>query len=676
MRQLITTQEGINDLANWLETQKLVSFDLETAAAEGWETDPRAALDPYKGRIVLILVGNEERQYIIDNRANLDLTPVQKLVESEIPKVGVNLRFDAKFVQHHFGWRPRRLVDNMIIEQNLRAGLFSADDKVSAGEIRRLTGMAALARRYLGKEINKDKELRTSFGDISVGELSQEHLDYLAGDLVYPQRILKAQTPLIKERGLSQVLKLESRLIPVLADMELQGMKLDRALWLRLYQESVAQLMHLERELNRYFGVTSYRQEDLFGAAQVTNSINYGSWQQLAKVLHKHGIPGFYENGKPQSTEAAKILLGKLEGTIPAELADLLLQYKKVAKRIESYGLNFVKLIHPVTGCIHPDFTQSTLVTGRISCSPGLQTIPKDSQYRHAFIAGDGYKMSIADASQIEARINGDLTEDWAVIKVFRENGDIYQHDGEFFYNTKIDKNTEEGKSRRNHAKVSWLGLGYGQGKAKFHRYCMVFLKQRLSRAETDFFYDKFFELHAQMKEKMDEWSADIDPEGDTPYFIDTFAEERVNVNKAFPVLRDSFLRKGRSLEEAEKRARRILANRDKVRYSTTYGGRKRFFRADYLGWWTAGRNFKIQGGAAQIQKESMVELAEFYWKNGYDAHLVNTVHDEIIVRGREDQIEDIYHHHTRIMTEVGDRYMTHVPMKVEGTISSYWTKA
>lgn len=681
MVRYVDEPSGMEELSRWLEGRKYLTLDLETGPAEKWigtEHEAKGGLDPYLSQIVLILLGTQHDQWIIDARAGLDLSPIQKILEDpNVTVIGHNLRFDYKMVRAHYGWRPNRLVDSMIAEQVIRAGVFSADENVKPGFIRGLTSLASLVRFYFGVELDKDQELRTSFWKTPVGKLSQREIDYAVGDIVWPERLFRTQKKLINERGLAQTVRLEFELIPVLAEMELNGMILDEDKWLELYQKSMVELEKCDIELDKVFGIRSYLQQDLFGSSQIVRRVNYGSHVQLAKLLHSKGYPGFVdENGKPLSTEGKIIQIAQLNGDIPAEVAEPIRRRKKIQKRMQSYGLNFIQAIHPVTGRIHPDFTQNTLVTGRISCSPGLQTIPRDAEYRASFIAGDGYTFSIVDASQIEARIIADLTGDPLAIKVFQEDGDIYKHDGELIYNTTIDRSTKEGETLRNNAKAAWLGLGYGQGKKKFRLFMMVNLNRWVSQEESDYLYDRFFEIHAVMKEVMDSWSLTVDPENSDQYFDDELAERLIDRRKAWQSIYDNHLRFNRGDEAAAlAKTRRVLAHPNRVRYSSAYGGRKRFFRADFLGWFNAGRNAPVQGGAAHIQKESMVELHNFIVENGYDAQLVNAVHDEIIVRVRDDQAEEFHEHHKRIMVEVGDRYLTKVPMKVAGGLSPVWCK-
>jgi DNA polymerase-1 len=311
-----------------------------------------------------------------------------------------------------------------------------------------------------------------------------------------------------------------------------------------------------------------------------------------------------------------------------------------------------------------------------MSCSPGMQTIPQDEEYRFAFNSPDGFTLIVLDASQVEARISADTTGDQPAIEVFQKGGDIYKEDGEAFYNTTIDKNTPEGKKLRNRAKAAWLGLSYGQGKRKFHTYSKLFLGEDLDKSDTDLLYNKFFEVHWKMKEVMDEWSSYVDPTNSGRYIFDHVVPLWIDDERAKEYLLPALIERTWGDETlARKQLKTLLANKNKVRYAETILGRKRFFRADFLGWWTAGRNMPIQGTAADIQKATMLAFQNMHWEQKFDAHIINVVHDEIITLVREDQAEDLFHRQVKLGESVGQKFLQHVPMKVDGGITKQWKK-
>ena len=648
MRHYISTNEKMPQVERWISQQSFVVFDIETGPreeyVEEWNKNSKVGLDPYKAQIVTYQIGNKDTQWIIDARTDIDTKIIVDLLENkDILKLGVNIKFDVKMVMHHLKALPVSLGDCMIMEQIIRCGLFPgrADDtNTSAARVAlKYTSMAALAKYYLDLTLDKDKDLRITLWKTPPNKFDERQLAYMAGDCIYPHLIAVQQKPLINERGLDHIVTLEHKMIPVIADMELTGIPFNREYWTVLMQENVAIRDNAAKVLNKYLNKTSFVQEDFFGEGTKVNTLKLDSPQRLAKALSKAGFRGFVDkSGAAISTGSAKLKLMKIAGEMPADLVDAILEYRKVEKRITSYGQNFLKSVNSVTKRIHPDFTQTILVTGRMSCSPGMQTIPKESEYRQAFYAPDGYTLIILDASQIEARISADATGDKPAIDVFQRGGDIYKEDGEAFYNTTIDKNTPEGQKLRNRAKVSWLGLSYGQGKNRFHEYSKIFLGEDLSKSDTNYLYEKFFEIHWRMKEVMDEWSALVDPIKSNRYFIDQLGHTFIKTNIAPDLERMLIDRNWGDKKKAAAQVKKLLNNKEQVRFAESALGRKRFFRADFLGWWTAGRNMPVQGTAADLQKCTMLAFQNLHWKEGFDAHLINVVHDEIITLVREDQ--------------------------------------
>jgi len=682
----VSKQEQVPDVIRWLGSKKVVAFDIETGPrldlVHEWEKNSAIGLVPHKAHIATVQIGDDEKQWIIDLRAGLDITFLKKLVESEeIAKVGVNLKFDSKMVMHHWKVLPRKLVDCMIMEQVLRAGMFPGRQDDSNEKSSRIalkfTGLKALAERYLDIDLDKDKELRTNLWKTPVDGFDERQLLYMAGDIKFPLQIAKLQKPAILERGLHKIIALEHRLIPVIANMELVGIPFDLNYWNSLLQDHVKDQNKAIDILDEYLKKTSFMQEDMFGESVKVSTVEYGSSQKLAKALHKAGFKGFVDkHGKPLSVASQKLKLMKIEGEMPAELVDAIIDYKKISKRVSSYGANFIEAVDNETHRIHPDFTQTILVTGRMSCSPGMQTIPQDADYRRAFYAPQGWALIVLDASQIEARISADKTKDEPAIAVFQSGGDIYKEDGQVFYNTTIDKNTPEGKKLRNLAKTAWLGLSYGQGKEKFHTYSRLFLGEDLPKHDTDFLYDKFFELHWRMKEVMDEWSSYVDPIKSFRYITDPFVHTFMNEEKSRAKLMEIFLdRKRGNVEAAEKIVNKLMGQKNECRYAETALGRKRYFRSDFVGWWTAGRNLPIQGTAADLQKATILGFQEMHWNKKFDAHIINVVHDETITLVREDQAEDLYHMQVNLGEQIGQEFLTYVPMKVDGGITKVWKK-
>lgn len=679
----IYKQENLCKAMAWLTGRSFFVFDVETGPRpeyiKMWEENPKIGLDPHYNQIVTVQVGDKNEQFIIDTRTvNIDAI-LELLRDPSISVVGVGLKYDIKMMMHHYKCRITAAVDVMIIEQIIRNGIFPVKEQAgnTGGATRRYTSMKALSKRYLDIDIDKDLDLRITLWKTPPGEFDKRQLDYMAGDCVYPELILRKQKPIAVDRGLLKVIKLENELIPVVANMELVGLPLDTGRWITLLQEATEARIKYERELDKYFGHVSASQGSLFGDDTIIRTINYDSPKQLAKALHKFGVSGFVStDGKELSTATPKIVKMKIRGQIDSKLADTIMEFRKAIQRETSYGENFLKKVHPKTGRIHPDYTQCCLVTGRMSASPGVQTIPRDPRYRASFVAPPGYTFIILDASQIEARLSCDTTQDLEGIRVFQADGDIYKEDGQKFYNRAIDKSTPEGQALRDKAKSAWLGLTYGQGKRNFHDWSTVFLGEDISKKDTDYLFDKFFEIHHQMKVVMDGWSALANPETSNRFVVDEIVSNFIDPERMFNRLVEfySFRSKGDEAK-AHRRAKELVNNRNQLRYAETLLGRKRFFRPDYLGWWTAARNMPIQGTAADAQKATLLAYQKMHWEEGFDADVILVVHDELVTLVKEDQAERLYERQVEVGNAVGQKFLKNIPMKIEGGIAKTWLK-
>ena len=262
--EYIQEQSSLDRVAEWMRTHKSFVVDFETTG-----------LNPLTDEIVLAQIGNSEKQWIIDCRAvNPDpLAPF--MADQNYVKLGQNIRFDVQFMLRR-GWKVRNVACTMIAEQVARCGIVGLRD----------VSMKALAAHYLRLDLDKDKELRTSWEHTGIGEFSQRQLEYAAGDVIYPEQIARHQKSIIAERGLRNTLSLEFAVLPVIAKMELEGMRINEEAWTELYQNALKQRANAEKTLDKWFKAQTTSQEDMFAKAQITKSVNYGSWQQVKIVIN------------------------------------------------------------------------------------------------------------------------------------------------------------------------------------------------------------------------------------------------------------------------------------------------------------------------------------------------------------------------------------------------------
>ena len=288
---------------------------------------------------------------------------------------------------------------------------------------------------------------------------------------------------LAQEASLTKVYKdIEQPLIPVLADIERTGAKVD-AMALGLQSQSLGErLQELERHAH-----------DLAGEI-----FNLASTKQLGGILYdKLGLPVLKKTPKGQPSTAEPVLQ---ELAQDYELPRLLLEHRSLAKLKSTYTDKLPQQINKATGRIHTSYHQGVTATGRLSSSdPNLQNIPIRSsegrRIRQAFVAPAGQIMLAADYSQIELRIMAHLSGDEGLLNAFAQGQDVHRATAAEVFEVAPDQVT--GDQRRS-AKAINFGLIYGMsafGLAK---------QLGISRGESQDYIGRYFSRYPGVQEYMD----------------------------------------------------------------------------------------------------------------------------------------------------------------------------
>jgi DNA polymerase-1 len=241
--------------------------------------------------------------------------------------------------------------------------------------------------------------------------------------------------------------EIELPLVPVLADMERAGIKVDRGM---LQQMSTV----MEKQLADLTG-------RIYQAAGMEFNIN--SPKQLGEVLfEKLNLPAVKKTRKTGGYSTDQAVLEELAQTY--EIPKLILEYRQISKLKSTYVDALPALIHPRTGRVHTSFNQTGAATGRLSSSdPNLQNIPIRSDLgrliRGAFIPEKGNVLIAADYSQVELRILAHLSEDEVLISAFRAGEDIHERTAREVFSAEEWVNKAECRRR---AKVINFGIVYG----------------------------------------------------------------------------------------------------------------------------------------------------------------------------------------------------------------------
>jgi len=306
----------------------------------------------------------------------------------------------------------------------------------------------------------------------------------LCGRLEAVSRLYERLNPLLDQMGLRRLYEeIELPLVPVLADMERTGIKVDRGI-----------LKEMSSKMEKTLGDLTER---IYRAAGTEFNIN--SPRQLGEVLFERlNLPTVKKTRKTGGYSTDQSVLEELAKTY--ELPRLILEYRQVAKLKSTYVDALPALINPDTGRVHTSFNQTGAATGRLSSSdPNLQNIPIRSEMgkliRAAFVPEEGNVLLSADYSQVELRVLAHLSQDEVLVQAFRSGEDIHERTAsEVFTEAQLLDRAE----CRRMAKVINFGIVYGLS--------AFGLSQRLgiSREDAQQFIDAYFRRYCGVRAWLD----------------------------------------------------------------------------------------------------------------------------------------------------------------------------
>lgn len=709
----VTQDDEIDHVLAWMDTVPVLGLDLETAGLNAFDDKIATVQLGYA-------LGPTPTAYTIDIRCvtKESMQPIyDRLRNKQIPKLGQNIRFECKFLQAQEKVKVRNVCDTQLNEMVLRTGLLNPKSaKAQRGEGRgayKHTSMDALTKRYLGVVIEKDTELRTSFYSTPPGMHGLRQIVYANSDVIYPFFIAKEQKVELVARKLVGIAKVEYKLIPVLADAELTGFRIDQRAWRKLWQEAVKGRAETERKLDELIRPLTL-QDDLFDVDQTqkkarpvypknNRELNYSSAEQvkwaikefcaqprwegrpwprevIINPLHltrvkkewgKEWLMNALERGRdvtdkdipdwvvPEDrytilvqSDKVTLTLAAARGQLPWDIVDPLLEYSKHDIRCDTFGNEFLlKHVRRDTGCIHTEFHQCITQTGRISTSPNLQNIPNSADYRKCFIPPEGYVFVIADYSTVEPRISAQLSKDENYVLTFKDDDDLYCRVAERMTGEYPDKKTPEGALMRSIFKTVVLALAYSMHARKLRdRLTLALIKEIRSGKVPPPTYDYALDLYNKFFE--------------AHKAIGDYQKECANL--ADP-----------------KKSKRKIWDRflgTEVTYVTAPCGRKRFFPPDALSVTTEAPNVGPQSGSASITKSAAGRVQDLIDDQAIPAHCVNLVHDEIVWICRKDHAVQFAHTIKHEMEQAGQVWCPDIPIKAEWPENSngcvpYWAK-
>jgi DNA polymerase-1 len=432
--RLVASPAERAELIRVLESRDTFCLDTETTSL-----DPKEAklvglafsFEPHTGFYVPIPRESAEARQVLE-----EFRPL--LESSRAEKIGHNLKFDLSVLKWHGVEVKGKLFDTMVAHSLVEP------------EMRH--GMDYLSEVYLGYTpvpitalIGAAKTEQLNMADVPVEKVAE----YSAEDADVTLQLRAVLEPLLKEKGQERVFyEVESPLIPVLVEMEYQGIKVDAAALADYSVQLAKEIDLLDKTICRLAGTT----------------FNLNSPKQLGQILFDVlkicPPPKKTKTGQYSTDEQTLALLAT-----DHEIVRRLLEYRAASKLKSTYADALPTAIWPATGRVHTTYNQVMTSTGRLnSQNPNLQNIPirteRGQEIRKAFVPRDNEHLLLsADYSQIELRIIAALSREPGLLEAFKTGADVHTATAARVYGLFPDMVTPE---MRRKAKMVNYGIAYG----------------------------------------------------------------------------------------------------------------------------------------------------------------------------------------------------------------------
>ncbi len=349
---------------------------------------------------------------------------------------------------------------------------------------------------------------------------------------------------------------------------------------------------------------------------------NLGSPKQLQRIFYeKLQLPVLKKTPKGQPSTAEPVLQ---ELALEYELPKLITDHRGLSKLKSTYTDKLPLDINKRTGRIHSSFQQAVAATGRLSSTdPNLQNIPirtaEGRKVRQAFIARPGYQLLAADYSQVELRIMAHLSGDAGLLKAFANAQDVHRATASEVFATPLEEVSTE---QRRRAKAINFGLIYGMsafGLAK---------QLGIDRQSAQHYVDLYFQKYPGVLQYMEQTQAYADEHG----YVETLFGRRL-------YLPDIHAGNGMLRKAAQRTA----------------------------------INAPMQGTAADIIKQAMIDIAHWLGTGVLDARMVLQVHDELVFEVAKDDIDLLK---DGVRFRMVSAASLHVPLVVDVGIGDNWDEA
>ena len=467
---LIKNEDEIDGWLKEAEESGEIAIDTETTSL-----DPHIAslvgisLSTKIGKACYMPLGHKNAKCLNKEKIIKKLKPI--LEDKSIKKIGQNIKFDFIILRYQ-GIEMNSMEDTMLMSYVLDAG-------------KNRHNMDTLSEIHLNhkpiafKDIVGSGKKEINFSEVEVNKA----MNYAAEDADITYRLFKIFQKNLKLEKLINIYELfEKPLIKILAEMEINGIKVDS-----LFLESLSK--KFDKKIRQL-------ENDIYKIAN--KEFNIGSPKQLGEIIYNDLKIAVLKRTKKGSFATSASVLEDLSFK-GHKFPKLILDWRQVSKLKNTYTDSLREHINDKTKRVHTSFLLAATTTGRLASSdPNLQNIPIKSEdgkeIRKAFIAEKGYTLISADYNQIEMRILADLADVKELKKAFKNDEDIHSLTASQVFNIDINKVDQD---TRRKAKAINFGIIYGISQYGLAKQIMV------SNNEAESFLKSYFLRFPEIKEYM-----------------------------------------------------------------------------------------------------------------------------------------------------------------------------
>lgn len=572
----------------------------------------------------------------------LKIKDISKLLGIFVDKLWIahNAKFEYSILKYHYKFELEKIWCTQVCSQILTNGT----DLKNSYDV-------CLERSF---NIKLDKSVRNSFINRNLDlPITEAEKQYLIQDIRHLKRLKERQQHLGNSNLLSYCFDLENKFIPVLAEMEMEGIKINTDKWNEntenYKKEAVNQVQLAKEELLKLDNdfpnllkekfLSNKNKEDkeknqlaLFDKFEFTNKqliidgFNIGSSTQV-KEIFKRCYLNLESTDEPSLNSF--ILNNRNHKLVP--FVEYLLGTREYLKLVGTYGSSFLRYINPVTNKIHTNYMQAFTDTGRLSSNdPNLQNIPARAEIRACFIPDNNeYIFVDVDLSGQELRLAASHSQDKVLLASFNEGLDLHSYLAQDTYriinnNPNFIVSKQENVDLRNLHKTVLFGYLYGAGVKRIADVLNIPI-------------DISKKVYAKLKENLSD------------------------------------------LTKYQNRLRQSVVKNKEIRCGS-YINRIRYFNfhkeinlEDYE-IEKQGINFPIQSTGASMLKEAGIKIREYSKQHNNEVIIKLQVHDEYLIQIPKDKMFHAENIKT-IMEEVGSTYLKGLKMESEMKIATFWAK-